>query len=152
MRQRKLTYLLAIFLCSCNEDPGINLGNNYKLAYSAQEGDPIIVTDKGIRGDAPTQIIGGKVLNFAFDSTFIVVVQKDRDSIMPRYSNLSQADQAFFQSPLKQYWIIDKRAKLFFDTKTKKYSNVYGPYDKKEYEQMRTELSVPLTLDLGVKD
>ncbi|MFM7852194.1 MAG: hypothetical protein ACKO96_09825 [Flammeovirgaceae bacterium] len=96
-------------------------------------------------------VVFGHVLNYAFDSTFIVAAESPRDSVAECSgkilgSTLKNCDEAFEKSTFRQYWIINKKSQSTFDSETRKYSNVYGPYKKKDYLQKCKDLNVPSTL------
>ena len=59
---------------------------------------------------------------------------------------------AFEKSTFRQYWIVNKKEKseYYLDTLTKlaRYSNVYGPFKKRDYLRKREELNVPKKLVL----
>jgi hypothetical protein len=126
------------------------LGSGYKLDYNSM-GDISIV--KNYQKETEMVMVYGQILDYAFDSTFIIAAEKPRDSI-PECNGkvegitLKQSDEAFAKSTFRQYWIIDKSALPVFDSKTRTYSNVFGPFRKKEYLEKRRELGVPQNLKL----
>jgi hypothetical protein len=136
-------------MTSCSKFPDI--GNGYQLDYNSMNDISIIKCLK--EGDAPTIFIYGHILDYSFDSTFIIVAERPRDSVpectgtMPEMTK-NKCDEAFEKSTFRQYWIIDKRQESIFDEYKKTYSNVYGPFKKDDYLRKREELNVPQKLVL----
>lgn len=143
------TIVVLAMITSCSKFPDV--GNGYELDYNGR-GDVSLI--KCLReGDAPTVFIYGHILDYAFDPTFIVVVERPRDSVPECTGTISgmtknKCDEAFEQSTFKQYWIINKKERSEFNEVTKIYSNVYGPFQKQEYLQKREELGIPKELKL----
>jgi hypothetical protein len=145
-------YIIFIFLLfnSCIDSLDKDLGDGYTLYI----GDGYWT---GILNSKNTVLISSKVLNYSYDSTFIIVSQRPWDSIpgIPAWKLKSMTpkehEKAFKSSSFKQYWIINKNERSEFDTSSKTYSNVYGPYSKKEYFQKREKLGVPEKLKLDIK-
>lgn len=137
--------ILILLTIGCKRFP--NLGNGYQLDYNGMNDISIIKCLK--EGDAPTIFIHGHILDYSFDSTFIVLTERPRDSV-PGIETMTQPkyQEAFEQSTFKQYWIINKKEKSEFNEATKIYSNVYGPYNKEEYLQKREAMKVPKSLKL----
>ena len=129
-------------LTSCQNNIGVGLGGEYKLINSASFNDLTIVTEQNI------VVVKGHILNYAFDSTFIVACQLPRNSVVECNGTVpgmtkSKCDEAFEISTFRQYWIINKKAEgeYSLDTLTglALYSNVYGPLKKEKYFQKREE-------------
>ena len=136
-----------ILTTGCSKYP--NLGGGYKFNYDGKYTLSIVDSNNN-------QIIPETVLEFAFDSTFIIVSQRPWDSI-PDTKTMSylESNKAFEKSTFRQYWIINKKAKNEYKTyvgsgndKRAIYSNVYGPFTKEEYLQKREELRVSKKLEL----
>lgn len=140
----KIIFLLIIIAAiSCKENTDITLGEKYKLVNSASMNDLIIVNTNNI------VIINGHILDYAFDSIFIIAVQRPRDSVVGLQTmTFKESRKAFKNSNFKQYWIIDKTKALVFSEVSKTYSNVYGPFKKQDYIRKRYELNVPEALQL----
>lgn len=136
--------ILSIMTC-CKRFP--DLGNEYQLDYNGM--NDISITKCLKEGDAPTIFIYGHILDYAFDSNFIIVAERPRDSV-PGIGTMTQPkyQEAFEQSTFKQYWIIDKTKEPVFNEKTKIYSNVYGPFRNDAYLVKKRELGVPDSLRL----
>ena len=135
--------MVAIFIASCSKNQNVDLGAKYSLVTSASMKDLIIVHEKNI------VIIQGHILDYLYDSNFIIVAQCPRDSVLGiETMTQSQYEEAFRKSSFKQYWIINKKRKSEFNKATKNYSNVYGPFKKEEYLQKRLEIGVPKELEL----
>ncbi len=113
-----------------------DLGSGYKFFHEGKYGVSIVDYQN-------TQIIKNTVLEYDFDSIFIVLSQRPWDSISGiRAMNYSESNKAFENSSFKQYWIIDKSQEPVFNESTKTYSNVYGPYSKEEYLVKRKKMGV----------
>lgn len=133
----------------CKYDNLPDLGNGYKFETLNCKTLEIVNSEN-------TVMVMGLILNYTFDSTFIIVSQRPWDSIPNiRNMNYSEATEAFEKSTFQQYWIINKKEKSEYslDTLTNlaRYSNVYGPFKKDEYLQKREELKVPEVLVLKEK-
>lgn len=135
-----LTLLILSLITGCNRFP--DLRNGYKLEYNG-------MNDVQIENSENTVIVNGHILDYAFDSTFILAAQRPRDSV-PGLETMTfkNYEEAFEKSTFKQYWIIDKTKESVFDETTKTYSNVYGPFKKSKYLQKREKLKVPKELEL----
>jgi len=145
MRYKKKLFLLipVLIITSCQNNINVDLGGKYKLITSASMNDLTIVDENNIVA------IHGHILVYAFDSTFIVVAQRPRDSV-PGMGSMTQNkyEKAFEKSTFRQYWIINKKEKSEFNEATKKYSNVYGPFQKDEYLRKREEIGIPESLNI----
>lgn len=132
-------------ITSCKSSTNIDLGDGYKLINSASFNDLTIVTEQNI------VVIDGHILEYDFDSTFVIASQRPRDSV-PGMGTMTKRkyDEAFEQSTFRQYWIINKKEKYSLDTLAQlaSDSNVYGPFKREEYLQKREELGVPKGLQL----
>lgn len=149
--KRKI-FILAIVLLgmitSCSEHKYPNLGDGYRFETLDCETLEIVNSDN-------TVLVDGIILDYAFDSTFIIASQRPWD--VPDVPGIKEMkydkrNEAFENSKFLQYWIINKKEKgeYSLDTLTKlaKYSNVYGPFQKQEYLQKREELGIPRELQL----
>jgi hypothetical protein len=149
---KKLIFILAMLIIStvtsCKKFP--DLGNGYQLNYNSMNDISIIKCLK--EGDAPTVFIYGHILDYAFDSTFIIVAERPRDSV-PGVQTMTQPkyQKAFEQSTFHQYWIIDKTKESVFDEITKTYSNVYGPYKEDAYLATKKILGIPNGLKISTE-
>ena len=143
----KINFLIIIIaVVSCKEQTDISLGEKYKLVNSASMNDLIIVDTNNI------VIINGHILDYAFDSIFIIAVQRPRDSVAGLQTmTFKESKEAFKNSNFKQYWIIDKTKGPVFSQGSKSYSNVYGPFKKENYNHKRYELEVQKVLQLKNK-
>ncbi|MGY4538120.1 hypothetical protein ACVW0P_002540 [Mucilaginibacter sp. UYNi724] len=137
----------AIYFVNCTpSDRQAQLGNRYRIDYN-QRGGKISIVDSN-----SNVIIRDQVIGYAFDSTFIVAVQKPMDSIPEcRYKNNESLDDCkivFEESTFRQYWIINKTEKANFNEKSVKYSNVYGPFNRYDFLKKLKQLKVPQNLKL----
>lgn len=146
---KKSIFILAILglsvVTGCKKFP--DLGSGYQLSYNGMNDISIIKCLK--EEDAPTIFIYGHILDYAFDSTFIIVAERPRDSV-PGIETMTRKkyQEAFEQSSFRQYWIIDKTKESVFDESTKTYSNVYGPYKEDAYLATKKKLGIPNGLKL----
>ena len=146
-RMLVLSLLLSILnLTSCTDSDSLPLGNGYRISYSYRGAQRSILNNKN------SVFVGTHILNYSYDSTFIVAVQRPQDSIKEctyeSNETFSVCEEAFNKSTFKQYWIINKKQESVFDEKTARYSNVYGPYNKQTFTSKREELGVPQSLVL----
>jgi len=137
-----LTIFVLVIMTSCKKFP--DLGKGYKLEYNSRG-------DIGIVNSVNSYLVYGHILEYTFDSTFIIVAERPRDSIQECTGTIpgmtaKKCDEAFEKSNFRQYWIIDKRQESIFDEHTKTYSNVNGPYNKEGYLGKIKELNVPKEL------
>ena len=135
-----------------------DLGNGYKFeTYDCKT--------LSIINSSNTEMIPPEILNYAFDSIFIIAAQRSWDSIPHIWEmTYDEAEKAFETSTFVRYWILNKKEKnehIGVDTVIKRgtgtfdiraiYSNVYGPYKWNEYLRKRKELGVPKELQLKKK-
>lgn len=147
MRNTVILFTILMIATSCGENREVNLGCKYRLINSASFSDLTIVKEHN------TVVVDGHILDYTFDSIFIVVAQRPRDSIPNiKAMNYSEATEAFEKSTFRQYWIINKKEKSEYSLDTlsnlARYSNVYGPFKKGDYLRKREELNVPQKLVL----
>jgi hypothetical protein len=137
------TIFISVIMTGCTKFPDIGVG--YKLDYNS-------VGDIGIVNSKNSYLVYGHILEYTFDSTFIIVAERPRDSVPEclylKGEKFKDCERAFEKSTFRQYWIIDKRQKSIFDEKTRIYSNVYGPYNRKKYLEKIKALSIPKKLEL----
>src|ERR1700722_1055032 len=101
MRNNFFCLIIIAALISCRENTDIVLGQKYKLITSASMKDLAIVDTNSI------VIINGQILDYAFDSTFVIAVQRPRDSVPGlKTMTFNESEKAFKNSSFKQYWII----------------------------------------------
>ena len=141
MRNSLVSYfvLSVIFITNCKEKVrDVDLGGKYRLIHSA------IYTDLAIVKEYNVEVISGHILEYAFDSSFIIAVQRPRDSVAGMETmTANEYEEAFEKIPLRLYWIIDKTTESVFNEKTLVYSNVFGPFKIEEYIEKRKELKIP---------
>lgn len=139
-----LTIFSLIIITGCSKYP--DLGDGYKFDYDGKYTLAIVNSNN-------TLLINETILDYAFDSIFIIVSQRPWDSIPDiKTLNYSESNEAFEKSTFRQYWIINKKEKSEYSldslTNLAQYSNVYGPFKKHEYLQKREELKIPKELVL----
>ena len=141
------TILLLVYGCSDLISSHPDLGNGYKFFHEGKYGLSVVNSENTI-------MVKQHVLDYSYDSTFVLVVQRPFRSISGRDTmTYSELNKAFKNSNFKQYWIIDKiqsSENIGFDSinQVAKYSNVYGPYTKNEFILKRNVLGVSEELRL----
>lgn len=140
-----IIFFLFLVIEGCSKLP--DLGNGYRLTSNGKYTLKIV-------NHKNTILIGTHILDYAFDSTFIVASQRPRESIPNFFSmTYSESLRAFEDSDFIQYWIINKKEanepRLDTAAMIVHYSNVYGPFRKEEYLLNRLKLGVPDNLQLN---
>jgi len=136
--------LILIYCVKVNPD----LGGGYKILYSG--GGPFFI----ITNPQNSVIVNEHVLDFVFDSIYIIAAQRPFDSVPECveegyiYTDCRRA--VLKTSTFRQYWIIDKTKESVFISEEKKHSNVFGPFNKEQYLLKRKELNIPESLVLNV--
>ena len=139
--------LLFVLGCSGLISNHPDLGNGYKFFHEGKYGLSVVNSENTI-------MIKHHVLDYSYDSAFVLVIQRPFRCISGRDTmTYSELNKAFKNSNFKQYWIIDKIQScenIGFDSinQVAKYSNVYGPYTENEFIQKRNALGVPKELKL----
>ncbi len=151
MKKLVVTFLVTIFAftAGCGKFP--ELGNGYFFDYDPR-GDFALLRHFQ-EGDSPTIFIYGHILEYGVDSTFVVIAQRPRDSVVECTGKIpgmtfDRCEDAFKKSTFSQYWILNKKEKPEYTDRPGIYSNVYGPYTKAEYMQALEKLGVPKGLQL----
>lgn len=139
-----LTIVSVMVITGCSKYP--DLGDGYKLDSDGRHSLQIVNFEN-------TVMVRSCILEYTFDSIFIIASQRPRDSIPGiKAMNYSESKKAFEKSTFQQYWIINKKEKSEYSldslTMIARYSNVYGPFKKNEYLQKRKELKIPKELVL----
>jgi len=142
-----LTIVSLMIITGCSKYP--DLGDGYKLDSDGRYTLQIVNFENTI-------MVSSCILEYTFDSTFVIVSQRPWDSIPGiKAMNYSESNKAFEKSTFRQYWIINKKEKSEYSldslTRLARYSNVYGPFTKNEYLQKREELKIPKELILKDK-
>jgi len=143
--------LLSLLGGTCNPNYKTELGDGYYLDTYERNYPSICDSNRNIR-------ISMSVLDYAYDSVFIIAKQKPYEII---YNRLRQENpnlrydekkRLYQESKEYYYWIINKKQENIwhYDTVTQKgyHENVYGPFELEEYLQKRDELGVPDSLRL----
>lgn len=126
---------LLLVISACSTKYPVDLGGDYRLDYDGNSYFYVIDANS-------TVIINSHITGINFDSSFIVAEQKPVDSILKdSYDNpemnQKKRKKLFKESSLRFYWVINKNE-----------HQVYGPFKREEYIQMRKELEVPNKLIL----
>lgn len=141
------TIILIAIGCSDLISNHPDLGSGYNFFHEGKFGLSVVNSENTI-------VVRRHVLEYAYDSVFILVSQRPYKSITGRDTmTYSEFNKAFKNSSFKQFWIIDKTKNcenIGFDSinQVAKYSNVFGPYSKEKYLHKREKLGVPETLKL----
>ena len=112
----------------------VDLGEGYRLDTNSFD-------DLGILNNKNSYVVYGHVIEYKFDSQFILASERPREKIEECKSptaTLAQCDEAFNKSTFRQFYIIDKAEKT-----------VYGPYSLEQYLLKRNETGVPKELELS---
>jgi uncharacterized protein DUF3997 len=130
---KKFAFVLSLailtIILGCSKYP--DLGDEYRFINEGKNALEIVNSKN-------TVIISQSILEYAFDSTFVIASQRPWDSIPNiRTMNYKESNKAFEKSTFQQYWVIDKSN-----------DDVYGPLKKDEYLQKRDELKIPKELEL----
>ena len=142
------TIVVLAMITSCSEHKYPDLGEGYRLVSDGEYTLEIVNAQNNV-------MVATHILNYAFDSTFIIASQRPWNvPDVPDIKDMTynQRNEAFEKSTFQQYWIINKKEKgeYSLDTLSKlaRYSNVFGPFDRQEYLQKREELGIPKELKL----
>ena len=146
-----LLMLISLLSHSCNEVTyPIKIGNDYFIDCDNQ-GHSVILDSRNM------VIIKPQIIAWDYDSIFIIIKQKPKDSIDQiideKHPNISfdKYKRFYNESNIYTYWIIDKRKELdsYYDGKVRRYIGaVAGPFTYEEYWEKRRELNVPDSLKL----
>lgn len=140
--------MLFAFL-RCSNIGWINLGDDYYLD-TWESNCFTLCAPNG------TVLVNMHILDYNYDSKFIIVAQRPWDSVPEAKSVQYGRDRIFNQSSFVQYWIINKKEDVVshFDTVAFRgyYENVYGPFKREEYLEEREKLGVPDSLKLPKYD
>jgi hypothetical protein len=141
-------FIVVVLLHGCEEQQPLDLGSGYRLQY----GDHGHVS---IKEDSGGSVIDSRIIAYAQDASFIIVLQKPWEVIHEMNPHATRYDEwidVFERSTYRQYWIIAKKEPRTYSydtlTKSARYANVHGPYQRDEYVRMRSELGVPNNLRL----
>jgi hypothetical protein len=140
---------LTISACSSEYDQYKDLGNGYRIYCGGGYATSVV-------DSRSTQKIPGYILDYAFDSTFIIVAQSPLDSLPPMkffiYTDSDRKKIALDKGVFRHYWIIKKKEieVRSYDSiqQRARYSNIYGPYDIDSYKIARDTMGVSQTLRL----
>ncbi len=135
-------FLVTEVSCSKSND----LGKGFRLSNNGEY--TLAIVDQN-----STVLVGSCILDYAFDSTYILASQRPWDIIPDSLQlNYDERRNAFEKSAFRRYWIINKNAKSWYSLDTftmrARYSNVYGPFNKEDYWKKCSELGVPKELQL----
>ena len=140
--------VIGIMITGCYEDYP-ELGDGYKII--GEGGYTTAVVDS-----QNTVMIPEYILDYAIDSTFILIAQSPPDSLPKMsffyYSDKDRKKIAANNNVYRQYWIVNKKVKSIYSydsvNKIAKYSNIFGPYTKEDYLKKKDSLNVSKDLKL----
>jgi len=127
--------LINLLLFSCNNHYPLKLGGKYILDIDGNSQFCIIDSQN-------TSVVNSAVVEYNYDSRYIIVKQKPVDVILSKSYlnssiNLEKRKKMLEESNIIYYWIIDKTT-----------GSIYGPSLKSDYMHKRTILNVPSNLEL----
>ena len=146
--------MFCILLISCQEKVMLKLGNDYNLDYDLNHYRAVFHNEnEGLDGRG--QYLDGDILEFNYDSTFVIALIKPVDKINEskagrKVNNYYDRERLIKASLMREYWILNKKIKqeLIMNKYGYSNSNVYGPFNKQEFELKRKELGVSDSLKL----
>jgi len=146
MKKTLILIIICLFFLSCQPKYPIDLGDNFRLDYNS-------VGYTSLYRNANSIVLYGDVLKYAFDENFILIENKPIDVIeatlkIKKCTNYADRKKYGNNSSLREYWIINKNELALFDSKLKRYSNLYGPFNANDFLNKRIELKVLKTLKL----
>lgn len=144
-----VTVIFSTFFFTCCNDGYPELGSGYRIVREG--GYTAALVDS-----TNTIMISEYILDYAVDTNFILISQSSPDSLPKMkiiyFSDYDRKEIADNKNVFRKYWIINKKENQIYslDTinKVAKYSNVYGPLDKKQYFGLKTKLNIPQKLKL----
>ncbi|MGC9375749.1 MAG: DUF3997 domain-containing protein [Bacteroidales bacterium] len=108
------------------------IDGKYDLVYNGVNDTGLVNTETDI------YIVYGNIVEFAYDSTYIVLAEKPRDSVPEAFGlPLPEKNKIFYASKFRQYYIFNK-------TTEKR----YGPFNRIEFDNAIQELNIPDNLIL----
>jgi len=146
--------LLSILGGTCNPNYKTELGDGYYLDTYERNYHAICDSNRSI-------MISSSIVDYAYDSVFIIAKQKPYEIIHRLYREIpnlryDEAHRLYRESKEYYYWIINKKESNFFHydpVSQQGYTeNVYGPFKREEYLKQRVELGVPDSLRLEKYD
>jgi len=97
-------------------------------------------------------LITAHILDYDYDSNFIIVAQRPWDNSFNLNITYEERRRNFKQSKFVQYWIVTNKEKCIVRNDSiiqLGYSaNVFGPFQKEEFQHQRKEMGVPDSLHL----
>jgi len=142
---------ISIMIVGCSEGYP-KLGSGYKI-----KGDGGYTTS--IVNSQNIQMISRYILDYSYDSSFIIVAQSPPDSL-PKMKALYYSDNdrkkiAADDKIFRRYWIINKEVESIYSfdsvNRIANYSNVFGPYTKEKYSEKKDSLNIPKNLKLAIE-
>jgi hypothetical protein len=125
-----------------------DLGNGYRF-------DTVDCSTLDIVDSSNTVMVGGVILEYDFDSTYVVVSRRPwPPPDVPGFDTLTYTEEnkAFENSTYKEYLILNKRQPSIYSldtvSNTVSYSNVYGPFTKAEFLKKLVEFNIPDSVHL----
>lgn len=124
------------------------LGQGYALDYDSRSDIALFKnkeiynkdgTIKGYEINRTTYVISGGIIDYDYDSTFIVVSHKPLESVPEffKFNDFYLSMKAYRESKFRQFWIVNK-----------KLDSVWGPFKREEFIEQRKIHGVPDSLKL----
>lgn len=137
---KKNIIIISLIFLSCHPKYPLFLGSNFELNYNSRGYTSLYYKKNSI-------VLYGDVKKYAFDKNFIIIeinpLELLDDEIEKKgISNYNKKKEYIDNSAIREYWIINKSEKSEFDSKRKKYINLYGPFDIKHFSKKRIELKI----------
>ena len=139
MKKLTTVLILVVTFVACGNPSLRELGNGYFLTLNPMNDYSIAKPIEGVStNEAYSLIIYGDIASFDFDSRFIIVAEKPRDSV-PGLKSLryEECQRQFKISNFRQYYILDKVSE-----------QRYGPYKRNIFDAKRKELNVSNSLNI----
>ena len=148
-----------LYSCVRGSLSDIDLGGGYLLGFNGHSrnayNSAILAPVRAGRGGL---LVEPSVLDYAYDSIFIIAIQRPWDYPVPNIHTLNHSERRkeIDKITFRQYWIINKAEECKFIGKSEDhkydsrslFSNVYGPFQRDEYLLKLKEFGVPESLVL----
>jgi hypothetical protein len=139
----KLTAIIILIvvtsITSCIEKFPLKIGENYFIEYDSNGNVCLLDSNNSI-------IITGEIINFKYDSLFILIEQKPIDLILkevdtdPKIS-YKKRKEIVKKSKVRLYWMILKNE-----------NKIFGPYNLEEFKFKNREMNKNKNLSLPILD
>ena len=139
-----LIILLSVFRCTISSY--IDLVDDYYIDTWKGQDYHFLCAPNGIL------LITAHILDYDYDSNFIIVAQRPWNIFYNFNTTIDEERRNFKQSKFVQYWIVTNKERCIVRNDSiiqLGYSaNVFGPFQKEEFQHQRKEMGVPDSLHL----